>query len=112
MHIKPIQILIILLSSLPSLAQYCKNNYFFEHSSVTCGFYFQYSDPNCTDFHFDQCEWTECTDWVTVGNDTSCDRWETFTDYSWNYCTSQCCDNSVTYPYAYNSITQCQQYLD
>ena len=106
-------ILILLLTFLQQVySQYCRSDRSLDYSPYDCLYQYDFSDPNCTEFNFKECIWTECMEWVTANNDTYCARTEVFFDYSWDYCNWKCCDSSYIYPYELNSIDQCQNYLN
>lgn len=79
----------------------------FYGSFEPCTFSYSYTDPNCTLFSFDDCEWTECVSYYTCGNDTCCAQYQTFHNSNWDFCSDRCCSESL--PLAYNSLQQCEE---
>lgn len=92
-----------------SISQTCDDSYSFDHSF--CVFYMHANDSSCSSFIFDQCTWGECvSSYTDLDGNTQCSEEATFS--GWKICTDHCCDYSVDYAQNYDSLQQCQEYLD
>lgn len=92
------------------LGQPCDRVFDLGHSP--CVFYVNENNSSCTSFLFDKCVWNECVSYYYINGTQYCGRYQTFSNGGWKFCTHKCCDDSVDYPQTYESINQCQDYLD
>ena len=95
-----------LLLTILSMTKCCES--YIDFGYTDCSFIVGYTPGDCYNFHFDKCEWPECTFWYNG------ECWEitTFFDTNYNRCTNRCCDPSVTYDLNWGGINQCQDYLN
>lgn len=64
-------------------------------STMTCQFYVLSNSSDCTNFHFQYCEWEVCDYYYTDSNNNSqCGQYSTESSNSWGGCLSKCCSNS------------------
>ena len=113
LYLTKLTILLILITLIHSAqSQSCENSYSLTDSDLFCDFYYDYSDSSCTQYNFVSCTWAECQDQISNSRTNICVSYQTLTSTDWNTCTNMCCDSSVQYPETYDSINQCQNYLN
>ena len=67
MTLKPAIMSIALVLFINHSYSYCEGTHGLSHSSSSCLFYYNYTDPNCTDFKVSQCSFVVCVEYRNKG---------------------------------------------